>query len=531
MKSLQYANRSLSGGNIFVYMLLCLFPLAIWVDGYSNITATKMISYLVILAGFVVMMVMDFLEKPDRMKGMVAAEWTKKSVWWRLPDVFVALFLLAGLVAWFTSPYFSTVNGNGQNAVLFGYSRYDGWLYWASYALIYFLSSRYARLTKNHLVTFGVVYFAICLLAIIQLFGINVFGLYPASSYPGWHNWFFATLGNADIMAGFMCMATPLIGIGYIVFRWNKLISAFFLIVHTLAVYVMLWLEVDMAIIGLLVVIGFMAPLLVRNKHYLKKALNVAISLSVGWMLTDTIVFEFDPGTQIGTGFGKVFYLGLCLAMVFAGLRLLVAGCKLEWLSYKWLPWSIVGLEVLAVIGLFCYFRFAMEKPTANGLMKDLYELCRFTLSDTAGHNRVGTWRCALAMGKENFWTGTGTGTFPLAFKSFAAEYGYTRYANRNLDFAHNEYIHLFCTTGIFGIASYLGFLISCAWSGLKNCLRNPRVLFLGAAVLGYAVQVFFCFSIVIIAPLFWLFLGLLVGESRDTLTCEQIEEMTPFAE
>ena len=153
------------------------------------------------------------------------------------------------------------------------------------------------------------------------------------------------------------------------------------------------------------------------------------------------------------------------------------------------------------------------------GLMNDLYELVRLNLSDTAGTHRIGIWRHALGMSQENPVFGTGCGTFAETFREYAAKVGYERYADgsRILDFAHNEYVHHLCTLGLWGLLSYLGFLCSSFVFTLKYYCKNPRILVLGAAVLGYSIQVFFSFGVIIVAPLFWLLMGLLMKEIRLT--------------
>ena len=77
---------------------------------------------------------------------------------------------------------------------------------------------------------------------------------------------------------------------------------------------------------------------------------------------------------------------------------------------------------------------------------------------------------------------------------------------------------------GLVGGISYIAFLLSAAWQACKYCMKNPKILVLGSAVLGYSVQVFFCFSVVIAAPFFWLFLGLMVGEVRATMVSQRVE-------
>ena len=66
----------------------------------------------------------------------------------------------------------------------------------------------------------------LCLIAIVQLSGVNALDLYPPSSYKGYPGLFLSTIGNVDVLSGFMCLMMPMIGVGYVVFKMDKLFSA-----------------------------------------------------------------------------------------------------------------------------------------------------------------------------------------------------------------------------------------------------------------------------------------------------------------
>ena len=85
-------------------------------------------------------------------------------------------------------------------------------------------------------------------------------------------------------------------------------------------------------------------------------------------------------------------------------------------------------------------------------------------------------------------------------------------------DFAHNDYIQIMINYGILGLIAYLTALFGTAKKGLSTSKFNPKVLILGSAVLCYCVQIFFSFSIVMVAPVFWILFALLDRENRDTV-------------
>jgi putative inorganic carbon (HCO3(-)) transporter len=82
-------------------------------------------------------------------------------------------------------------------------------------------------------------------------------------------------------------------------------------------------------------------------------------------------------------------------------------------------------------------------------------------------------------------------------------------------DKAHNEYLHLAVTSGIPSLIAYLVFLIKTAMDNFKQ-LKDPMTFVLASAIFGYCVQAFFNISVVSVAYIFWVYLGLLNRYTRD---------------
>lgn len=541
-------------GRDFVSLFLLVFPLFVWpfrftitwdpldisVSGksaYVELTANKMMFFIVALAAFAVILLFksSFAPTPkeDQPKRSFS-QWRKENGFplLYLPDLFLLTFLLGGLITWSISPYGNMVNDDGQYLVLVGGGRFDGLLFYAAYALLYVLVSHFGEFRTDHIKFFAIIVLVMNVFAVLQLSGINVLEFYPPSTHNGTHHNFVSTIGNVDIMGGFLCLATPMIAVGYIVFRLNRMYRILFLISHTVAIYVMFSIQVDVAVITLLALIGILTPLLIRNQRYVKKMLEISWTIVGGWLLSVAIQYQYlpDEKTTVTSFTLSPILLPLLASGILVGLWFLIP----KQFPWKWVRLGVVLFEADLLLAGFCYFRFIYQPPTpaTPGLMQDLYELVRLNLSDTAGTHRIGIWRHALGMSSDNLLFGTGCGTFADTFREYAMETGYARYATyeRTLDFAHNEYIHHLCTLGLWGLLSYLGFLCSACWFAVKHYCKNPRILVLGAAVLGYCIQVFFSFGVVIIAPLFWVLMGLLMREIRLThasLQQEPLQEST----
>ncbi|MBR6548433.1 MAG: O-antigen ligase family protein [Clostridia bacterium] len=529
-------------GQTFVSIFLLVFPLFVWPfrvsftndpfdisvaskSPYVELTANKMMFFVIALVAFAIMLLFKYAfasDAPDERPKRSFAQWRKDNgfPWLYLPDLFLLLFFVGGVITWCVAPYGDLLNRDSQSAMWLGGGRFDGLAFYFAYALLYVLVAHFGQLRTDHVKYFSVVVLVMNLFAVLQLAGINVLQLYPPSTHNGTYHDFLSTIGNVDIMGGFLCLAAPLIGVGYVVFRLNMIYRSVFLVSHTLAVYVMFSMNVDVSVLTLIVLIAIIAPMLIRNQTYVKKMLELSWTIVGGWLLSSVIDYQYDPQalkTITYVRFDKTALVLLVVSVVLIGLWFLIP----KKFSWKWLRRGFVIGECWLLVMGFCYFRFVYQPadPPMPGLMNDLYELVRLNLSDTAGTHRIGIWRHALGMSQENPVFGTGCGTFAETFREYAAKVGYERYADgsRILDFAHNEYVHHLCTLGLWGLLSYLGFLCSSFVFTLKYYCKNPRILVLGAAVLGYSIQVFFSFGVIIVAPLFWLLMGLLMKEIRLT--------------
>lgn len=553
-----------SEGKAYIFFMLTVFPLFV-LNGYSNITLTKCIVFIALTVFFVVCLGVNYIMAfTNGKRPQISVKKGFSSLY--LPDWLLLLMLIFTIISCIISPYIKTKNSLGQSLLFMGAGRFDGLLFAAIYMIIFWLCARHGKFGQWFTVLLALTTTIMGVISIFQLGGTNLFGLYPKSSYNGHYNQFISTIGNVDMMAGFLSMAWPLIWMGYILFPFDsngdveklpqfvknagakdiikayfvfeKLIRYFLLPAIFLMIYVGLKIEVEMFKVVFVVIPMVLIPFVLRSAKKLCRLLQSlsVIVLAVG--MSDAVTYTYVSSEQrTKTEFSFTTILWICLLVAYICLMASILTnlnlsnkAKRKKSKNKRIekekrtnPWNyvtvgIVALELLGIAGVFCFFRFIYEPTVQSGMMYDLYELSRGHLTDTAGSHRGAIWKYSLKMSKENLIFGTGTGTFATSFKQFTKEVGYNYYQDKNLDFAHNEYINLLCTGGLTGLLSYLGFLISSAYLSVKSMAKNPKVLVLFGAVLGYAVQAFFSFSVVIMTPLFWVFMGLLVKEARETL-------------
>jgi putative inorganic carbon (HCO3(-)) transporter len=206
--------------------------------------------------------------------------------------------------------------------------------------------------------------------------------------------------------------------------------------------------------------------------------------------------------------FFLILLLGLCLLFTFSRggwLGLWVAMLLMLFLSRKWkiiLPF--ICIFILAVI-----------------FMPAVRERAIFTFQAGGDADRFQCWKVALAMIKENPFLGKGLGTFMANFSL------YTR--SLFIQYAHNCYLQMWTEIGIFGLLSFLLFVGSILYKGVRvfrdsslpsTSLGTGRgqslaiLLGLICALFGFLVHSFFDTQLysLQLSALFWFMLGLAVG-------------------
>jgi putative inorganic carbon (HCO3(-)) transporter len=154
--------------------------------------------------------------------------------------------------------------------------------------------------------------------------------------------------------------------------------------------------------------------------------------------------------------------------------------------------------------------RFLSISSDFNALVKKEGNL------DALGSFRLYIWVRVIEIIKDYPLFGVGIENLHIVFmerfnQDSVAMFGRVMIADK----AHNEYLHLAVTSGIPSLIAYLVFLIKTAMDNFKQ-LKDPMTYVLASAIFGYCVQAFFNISVVSVAYIFWVYLGLLNRYTRD---------------
>lgn len=126
---------------------------------------------------------------------------------------------------------------------------------------------------------------------------------------------------------------------------------------------------------------------------------------------------------------------------------------------------------------------------------------------DNFGSGRLEIWKKTLEVVPNHLLHGVGIDDYYHVFgdKPLTIKFG-----NKALliDKAHNEYLQILVTEGIFCLISYLAMYGAIVLKGLKHGFKNKEI-YLVLPIIGYLVQAFFNISVIEIAPIFYIAMGL----------------------
>ena len=128
--------------------------------------------------------------------------------------------------------------------------------------------------------------------------------------------------------------------------------------------------------------------------------------------------------------------------------------------------------------------------------------------NDDYGTGRVELWRKTIDVVPKYIIHGIGIDNFDHIIN------GRPIIRNRFVyDKAHNEYLQILVTMGIFSLISYVCLHFIVIKNGIKKCFKNKEIYFI-LPVIGYLVQAQFNISVIDVAPIFYISLGLLINRT-----------------
>jgi len=494
---------------LLVIILMCIQPLYLNAERYIRLTWHKFIFFAVcmacILLAVIIIWVARMASKPrlGPQERPYLADWA------------ILGFAIVTLLSALFSPF------KGLTDVWIGIpepeGRYDGAITQFLYVAVFLIVSHWYKPQKRHFILFGVSASLIGLIGILQFYSLDFLKLWP-NDIPKYHVenyfdiFFRSTLGNVDIVSTYVCVAILLCGFLYIRMQWDG--NLLWLVASALNFWLMDLSGAYSGRVGVLVTMVLAIPFIVENLKVLGRALILFSSWVAAYALQK--MFYEVLITHISAFSGLIPFLIVFVILLVVGIILVRRGKEsdnngpVRWkrgviLIALCIVVGLVGVEVLGKRD---------ENTGSKNLIADARDVLHGDIRDELGTNRVYIWRNALSVYPKHPLIGTGPDTFYQAFPPEA----HMRYGE-NYDKAHNEYIQILICQGILGLICYLVFLVSSFLKSVPKAFKNPMLMAVLAAFIGYCAQAIFNISLPIASQLLWVFAGMLANKNfRETL-------------
>ena len=241
------------------------------------------------------------------------------------------------------------------------------------------------------------------------------------------------------------------------------------------------------------------------------KEKNIKKTIIYGIML---IVYTF--GTLL-SGSMAVF-LAEIIVFAYAFINCLIQIIKKIKNKIKEFETDIVKL--IFSIGVFIVFT-AIVGSKAKALSKDISEMYNQAVKittqkkaeDSFGTGRIYIWRNTIPKIKEHFWFGVGIDNYLNAFDKPLID----KKSNGYVEKAHNEYLQIMLCEGVITGIVYIGFIMGVGVKNIKTKDNIYYALLLGFAC--YSIQAFFGISITRVSPIYFIVIGLLIGNKKTKQT------------
>lgn len=491
-------------GNIIIFVLLGFYPL-IMTNGYFNVSLTKYVVFGSITILMTFALVLDFCwKKQEKKEQNISDALIGKWKGLLICDKFVVGYLVAQLIAFFVSED-KYISFTGVT------NKYMGLFTAILLVCLYFI----VRCSKAHhvllIATGEISSCLVVLIGLLQFCGIDFFGFLDAIKYNPVQN-YISTIGNTGIFGLYLILIFPIAAGTFCTTQIKdlKILSGITVFILNIGLLIS---NTDSTFLGFGVCFFFLAYIYGTDNKYSVEFLRMLSLVMIAVVLLG-IIFQLVPHRTLSQL--SRFILSDQIAIPMLLLVFFAFMLKEKWCNNKRILFSIriilivvgIGLTVGVLMGMIYFSVFAKGScPTV------LEHYLQF--DDEWGTGRGYVWIRLLRTFSEK----------PLIQKIFGVGQGmvlvdmityYRDEMQQQLgyiyDNAHNVYIQYLYTIGIFGVAMYIGAMISAVVSGLK---KNPEMLgcMLGIALTAYGVADIVSILQPITVPYIWLFMALISKE------------------
>ena len=428
----------------------------------------------------------------------------------------VGYVAMVGVSAWL-GPIGHQLNDRGEWVWWMGAVRYEGLAAKLVYLLIFLCMSVYRPRRRVTLAAIAVALALFSGVVALQYAGYNPLGLYPAGRSVRTNYEFQGTLGNIDMVSGYLSLVMPMMVAGFLMLR-NR-VRYLLLAAGTLGMFLELCMEVQSGLLVLAAMLAWVVGYGLCHPSRRRDCLWVLALFALCAALRKAIQLPWLDNVEDVT-----FTLGRTSLVLLAMAALLMISAETWGRTRRFAlkPRTVLALGA-AVVVCACIFLAIVELPESRGGLYELSEILHGRARDSFGSYRLGAWRMALRTCAQYPWTGAGPNTFIFTIQEELYKAGLS--FPETFDSAHNGYLTMLSENGIPAFVLYVGFLGCLLWQGVRGAKKRPWLWVTTLGIACYAFQDFFSFSICLVAPMFWALLGIHLAELCHAGEIEWSEE------
>ena len=475
---------------IYIFMIIVIFPLCVDKTGFFRILECKYRIYLGMSVGYIAITIITIIyyyifHKVNNIKNIKISK----------VQCAVIAFWIVNVISCIFSDYLKKYN------LFVGVGRGEGLINITLYCFTFILISTFGKFRKRYITYFSISSICISSIAILQYIGFNPLNMYQDGI--GTHNVsFMATIGNIDFISAMYCILLT-VSFSAFIFIDEKIK---YKIMHLLSVFmgffIFIIINVMSGKIAFLAIFIILSPLIVTNSKRLYRAIIVFASIIFGLAINIIINPQYHYNIQkltLDFQFNKISFVFLIITGIFAFLAYILYRNEYDLSKnkkiIKILYAVIVGSIFLLIICLY-FINFS------SGTLYEVHELLHGNFIDEFGTYRIFLCKRAMKLFRENPIIGSGPDTFAVRFMDKYTD-DVMKIGKLSInDTAGNVYITMLINIGMLGLVVYLIFLILQLKEGIKKKNNYSKVLLI--AILCYWIQDLFNLWVVVVTPVYW---------------------------
>ena len=391
------------------------------------------------------------------------------------------------------------------DGVWLGLGRYEGLLLIWLCTAVYWAVSAYGRWDDRLLVLLGAVVLLNAVLGLWQYAGGNPLGLFPEGmdfhdAFVLYNGRFLGTLGNVDVLGGFLCLTVPLFYGAYLTGGYRMALLPLAAGGGLLALA-----DVDAAFVGLAAAAALTLPWYCRRPGWLPRVCTASGVLLLFLALGGMVYADRETALCLRAGAGQWILAALGAGLLALG-RLAGRRERFSRPALKETPRRLwLALAVLAALGAGAVYLF----PVSGGTLGEVHQILHGTVDPSFGSGRVRIWSEVVRLIGEAPLLGGGPDTLvermTFTFTRYSQETGTVIEAV--VDSAHNDFLNIAVNLGLPALGFYAAGLVCWLRGVIRRRPAAAEIILPGVAA--YLVQICLTVSTSGVILLFWILLAL----------------------